>query len=171
MEEHEVDAILADRDGEPFDIIEVLQDLQQTCGYLPEEALQRISTVLGTPLIEIFRLASFYKAFTLEPRGRHLITVCLGTACHVRGAPKMLDEVRTQLDVGPGQTTDDRTFTLETVNCLGACALGPVVVLDGSYHDHMTPEKLRGLLESVRVSDRSAASNTAAGNPKVAVNA
>ena len=83
------------------------------------------------PLIEVFSLANFYKAFSLEPRGRHLLTVCAGTACHVRGAPSMLDEVTAQLEVEPGETTDDRAFTLETVNCLGACALGPVVVIDG----------------------------------------
>ena len=90
---------------------------------------------MGVPLIEVFRLANFYKAFSLQPRGRHLLTVCTGTACHVRGAPRMLDEVVAELQVEPGETTADRAFTVETVNCLGACALGPVVVIDGKYHD------------------------------------
>ncbi len=152
-----IDAILENRGSEPFDVVEVLQDLQESCGYLPEEGLRQVSDLFGVPLIEVFRLASFYKAFSLKPRGRHLLTVCLGTACHVRGAPRMLDEVVSQLGVGPGETTEDRAFTVETVNCLGACALGPVVVLDGEYHDHMTSAKLRGLLSMVRATDLEAA--------------
>ena len=150
MEMENLEAILEDRGQEPFDVIEALQDLQASCGYLPEEALRRVSTEFEVPLIEVFRLASFYKAFSLTPRGRHLLTVCSGTACHVRGAPKMIDEIIGQLGVQPGQTTEDGEFTVETVNCLGACALGPVVVLDGAYYDHMTPGKLRALLETVR---------------------
>jgi NADH:ubiquinone oxidoreductase subunit E len=159
-----MDAILDNRGAEPFDIVEVLQDLQESCGYLPAEALCRVSESFGVPLIEVFRLASFYKAFSLEPRGRHLLTVCLGTACHVRGAPRMLDEVVSQLGVGPGETTEDRAFTVVTVNCLGACALGPVVVLDGEYHDHMSSTKLRGLLGTARAADREAARETTVGH-------
>jgi NADH-quinone oxidoreductase subunit E len=154
MEQRDVDTILADRGQEPFDILEVLQDLQESYGYLPEEALRRASAELGVPLIEVFRLANFYKAFSLEPRGRHLLTVCLGTACHVRGAPRLLDDICAELQVEPGETTEDRSFTLETVNCLGACALGPVVVLDGSYHPHMTADKLKTLFASVRAADQ-----------------
>ncbi len=149
-----IDAILENRGAEPFDIVEVLQDLQESYGYLPEQELYRVSESFGVPLIEVFRLANFYKAFSLKPRGRHLVTVCTGTACHVRGAPRMLDEVVAQLEIGPGETTEDRAFTLETVNCLGACALGPVVVVDGEYHDHMSPAKLRTLLGVVRAQDR-----------------
>jgi NADH:ubiquinone oxidoreductase subunit E len=157
-----IDAILENRGSEPFDLVEVLQDLQESCGYLPEEGLRQVSDLFGVPLIEVFRLASYYKAFSLKPRGRHLVTVCLGTACHVRGAPRMLDEVMSQLGVGPGETTEDRAFTIETVNCLGACALGPVVVLDGEYHDHMTSAGLRRLLNTVRASDVEAARETTA---------
>jgi NADH:ubiquinone oxidoreductase subunit E len=159
MDRHKVDAILENRGAEPFDIIEVMQDLQELFGYLPEWVLRRVSESLGIPLIEVFRLASFYKAFSLTPRGRHLVTVCTGTACHVRGAPRMLDEVVTELEIEPGQTTEDRVFTIETVNCLGACALGPVVVIDGKYHDHVSPAKLRILLEEIRVGDRELAAN------------
>lgn len=141
---------LRTRPAEPDQLIEVLQDVQAASGYVSEEAIRAISDQLGVPLIEVYRVASFYKAFSLEPRGRHLVLVCMGTACHVRGAPRMLDEVLGQLDVAPGETTEDGLFTVETVNCLGACALGPVVVVDGEYHDHMTPGRLRKLIRSLR---------------------
>ena len=110
------------------------------------------------PLIEVFRLANFYKAFSLKPRGRHLITVCEGTACHVQGSPRVVEEVLLQLDVQRGETTKDGAFTVETVNCVGACALAPVVIVDGVYHDHMTPAKLRDLLETIRQQDQEVAS-------------
>ena len=145
-----VDVILEKKDRDPCELIEVMQDMQKTFNYLPEEALKHTAERLKVPIIEVFRVANFYKAFTLKPRGKHLITVCMGTACHVRGAPKFLDEVLGQLKVKPGQTTDDGEFTVETVNCLGACALGPVVVLDGKYYDHMTTSKLRNLIQVIR---------------------
>ena len=156
-----VEDILSRREGKPSELIEVLQDIQEAEGYLSEDAMSLVSERLGVPLIEVYRVANFYKAFSLCPRGRHLITVCMGTACHVRGAPRMLDEVIGQLGVEPGETTEDGVFTVETVNCLGACALGPVVVLDGRYHDHMTPRKLRKLVQSVRVADEEEAPTNA----------
>ena len=159
LELEKVDTILEGRGDEPFDVIEVLQDIQATYNYLPEEALCRVAEALGVPLIEVFRLANFYKAFTLEPRGRHLLTVCLGTACHVRGAPRFLDEVLGQLKVQPGETTGDGAFTVETVNCVGACALAPVVILDGKYYDHMTPGKLRTLISAMRDQDQEVSSD------------
>ena len=159
MDLHKVDAILENRGAEPFDIMEAMQDLQELHGYLPEWVLRRVSEKLEVPLIEVFRLANFYKAFSLQPRGRHLVTVCTGTACHVRGAPRMLDEVVVELQIRPGETTADRAFTVETVNCLGACALGPVVVIDGKYHENMTPVRLRTLLEAVRAHDQELAAN------------
>jgi NADH:ubiquinone oxidoreductase subunit E len=116
-----LDGIVQGRGSDPFDIMEVLQDIQAAYHYLPEEALCRVSETMGIPLIEVFRLANFYKAFSLKPRGRHLITVCMGTACHVRNSPRFLDEVRRRLGGEPGGTTQDGEFTLETVNCLGAC--------------------------------------------------
>jgi NADH:ubiquinone oxidoreductase subunit E len=115
-----------------------------------------VSRELGVPVIEVSRAAHYYKAFTLRPRGRHLITVCMGTACHVRGAPRLLDEIKGQLGIGPGETTEDGMFTVERVNCLGACALAPVVVLDGEYHQKMTPNRLRTLVQSVRAADKEA---------------
>ena len=149
-----VESLVSSRQGVPSQLIEVLQDVQEVHGYISETAMNTVSAGLGVPLIEVYRVASFYKAFCLAPRGRHLITVCMGTACHVRGAPRMLDEVLGQLGMRAGDTTDDGAFTVERVNCLGACALGPVVVLDGVYHAHMTPGKLRKLIQSVREQDK-----------------
>lgn len=145
-----LEKVLEGRPCEPGQLIEVLQDIQQEDGYVSEDAMSAVSDRLEVPLIEVYRVASFYKAFSLAPRGRHLVVVCMGTACHVRGAPRMIDEVVGQLGINPGETTEDGLFTVECVNCLGACALGPVVVLDGKYHDHMTPSKLRKLIQSVR---------------------
>ena len=102
----------------------------------------------------MFRVANFYKAFTLKPRGKHLLTVCMGTACHVRGASRLSDEVLGQLNVKSGETTEDGEFTVEVVNCLGACALGPIVVLDGKYYDHITSQKLRLLIQRTRKKSR-----------------
>ena len=141
-----VEGILAGNGREPTELIEILHDLQRELGYLPEEALREVAERLGIPVIEVFRVASFYKAFTLAPRGRHLLTLCMGTACHVRGSPKLLDQVQGTLGIGPGETTADGELTLATVNCVGACALGPVAILDGHYHHHMSPSRLRALI-------------------------
>lgn len=159
MELAQLDKILDRRGPEPFDVMEALQDVQEEYGYLPEEAMLRVSESLEVPLIEVFRLANFYKSFSLEPRGRHLITVCLGTACHVQGAPRLVDQVLGQLKVEPGKTTADGAFTVETVNCIGACALAPVIIMDGQYHDHMTPRKFRTLVNRTRRADEKAEGN------------
>jgi NADH:ubiquinone oxidoreductase subunit E len=153
MDLSKLDEILKGRGLDPYDVMEVLQDIQAVYHYLPEEALCRVSETMGVPLLEVFRLANFYKAFSLTPRGKHLMTVCMGTACHVRESPRFLNEIRRELQVEPGGTTPDGEFTLETVNCLGACALAPVVILDGTYYEHMTPAKLRSLLGTVRAQD------------------
>jgi NADH:ubiquinone oxidoreductase subunit E len=149
MSNEVLEKILKNRRSQPQQLVEVLQDVQEAFGYVPQEAMTVVARELGVPLIEVSRVAHFYKAFSLKPRGKHVVTVCTGTACHVRGAPRMLDQVKGELGIEPGETTEDRMFTLERVNCLGACALGPVVVLDGQYHPKMTPNKLRELLESV----------------------
>jgi NADH:ubiquinone oxidoreductase subunit E len=154
-----VEAILEDKGTKPFDVMEALQDIQEEFRYLPEEAMRRVSEALEVPIIEVFRLANFYKAFSLKPRGRHLITVCEGTACHVQGSPRLVEEVLSQLDVESGETTEDGAFTVETVNCVGACALAPVAIIDGKYYEHMTPAKLRDLLQAVREQDREIAAN------------
>ncbi len=151
--------IIGDRSGEPRFLVEVLQDVQQTDGYISQEVMCGVSERLCVPLIEVYRVASFYKAFSLKPRGKHVVTVCMGTACHVRGAHRMVDEVAGQLGIEPGETTDDQLFTVESVNCLGACALGPVVVINGTYYHHMTPGKLRKLIQSFRDSEQEAMKN------------
>jgi NADH:ubiquinone oxidoreductase subunit E len=148
------DSILSGRTGKPEALIEALQDIQGIYNYLPEEALWKVSETLELPIIEVFRVANFYKAFRLEPQGKHLVTICSGTACHVRDAPKFLDEIRGQLDIAPGETTKDKLFTIETVNCVGACALGPVVIMDEKYSDHMTSMKLRKLITSTKEADK-----------------
>jgi NADH:ubiquinone oxidoreductase subunit E len=154
MSNEVLERILKNRRSQPQQLVEVLQDVQEAVGYIPQEAMTTVAKELGVPLIEVSRVAHFYKAFSLKPRGKHVVTVCMGTACHVRGSPRMLDQVKGELGIEPGETTEDRLFTLERVNCLGACALGPVVVLDGQYHPKMTPSKLRELLESMYASEK-----------------
>ena len=153
MSEIAVEKILQERQSRPDQLVEVLQDIQDSAGYVSEKAMTSVSQGLGVPLIEVYRVANYYKAFSLKPRGKHILTVCMGTACHVRGAPRMIDELRGLLGIEPGQTTEDGMFTLERVNCLGACALGPVVVLDGKYHADMTPGKLRELVQELRAAE------------------
>jgi NADH:ubiquinone oxidoreductase subunit E len=145
-----LDAILQERRSQPHLLIEVLQDVQEAFGYVSEKAMKAISKELGIPLIEVYRVASFYKAFSLTPRGKNLITICLGTACHVRQAKLLLNQALSQLQVEPGGTTEDGLFTVEHVNCLGACALGPVVVFNDTYHHHTKPGKIRGLIQKTR---------------------
>jgi NADH:ubiquinone oxidoreductase subunit E len=157
MSNEVLEKILKNRRSQPQQLVEVLQDVQESFGYVPQEAMTVVARELGVPLIEVSRVAHFYKAFSLKPRGKHVVTVCMGTACHVRGAPRMLDQVKGELGIEPGETTEDRMFTLERVNCLGACALGPVVVLDGQYHPKMTPNRLRELLESVYAGEKEVA--------------
>ena len=144
-----IESLLKERKSQPHQLIEVLQDVQEAYGYIPEEAMTTISKNLGVPLIEVYRVASFYKAFSLKPRGKNVLTLCLGTACHVRQAKLLLNQALTQLKVEPGETSEDGLFTVEHVNCLGACALGPVVVQNGNYHHHMTPGKLRHLIKTI----------------------
>lgn len=127
-------------------LISLLEEIQKMYGYLPEDTLRTLAEKTGHSLVDIYGVATFYKAFSLKPRGKHLVMVCLGTACHVRGAPKIVEEFKQQLGVGAGETTPDKEFTVETVNCLGACALGPTVVVDGHYFSHVTRKKVKGII-------------------------
>ena len=131
-------------------LVSILQDVQSEYRYLPEDALRAVAHALDLPLIQVYAVATFFKAFSLKPRGEHIVTVCLGTACHVRGAPAVLDEVKRQLGIGPGETSQDKRFTLETVNCLGACALGPIVVTDDQYSGQMSPGKVKKILKEYK---------------------
>ena len=144
-----LDQILEGRRSQPNQLIEVLQDVQENYGYVSKEAMQAVSQGLGVPLIEVYRVASFYKAFRLKPSGKHVLTMCMGTACHVRSSSLLLDQAISQLGVKPGDVTPDGLFSIQQVNCLGACALGPIVSENGSYHHHMTPGKLRKLIKTL----------------------
>jgi len=128
-------------------LISLLQDIQAEFDYLPQETLVKISRKLDIPLSQVFSVATFFQSFSLKPRGRHTITVCLGTACHVKGGQRLVDKIERDYKINPGETTQDERFTLETANCLGCCALGPVVVVDGKYEGHMTPDKLDKVLK------------------------
>lgn len=127
-------------------LVSILQDIQAEYNYLPKDALLTVSRGLDLPMTRVYGVATFFKAFSLQPRGRHTIQVCLGTACHVRGSAKILETIQRELGIEPGSTTEDQRFSLETVNCVGACALGPVVVVDGEYSGEMTTEKVMPLL-------------------------
>jgi NADH:ubiquinone oxidoreductase subunit E len=143
-----IDAIIDSYGAARESMITVLQDANKSFNYLPEPVLHRIATRLGVPYAEVYGAASFYKAFSLEPRGAHIIQVCMGTACHVRGAQRILEELERRLDIPAGRTTRDALFTLETVNCLGACALGPIVAIDGDFHGSMTAARVPRLLDA-----------------------
>jgi NADH-quinone oxidoreductase subunit E len=127
-------------------LISLLQDVQAEFNYLPRDVLVKVSQKLEVPLTEVFSVATFFRAFTLKPRGRHLVTICLGTACHVRTGHRLVDKMERDYGIKPGETTADMNFTLETVNCVGCCALGPVVVVDGKYESQMNPDKLDRVL-------------------------
>ena len=150
MSQRSIEVILQGRRSQPQQLIEVLQDIQQDYGYLAEQHLKTVASALGVPEIEVYRVASFYKAFRLKPAGKIVLTMCMGTACHVRSSQLLVDQAVAQLGIIPGEITPDGLFSIERVNCLGACALGPIVKENEIYHHHMTPGKLRKLIETIR---------------------
>ncbi len=145
-----IKSILGRNDNDRGMLVSILQDMQAEFGYLLRDAITEISKQLDIPLSQVYGVATFFKAFSLIPRGRHQIQVCLGTACHVRGAEKILDTVERELGIKPGESDKDMNFMLETVNCLGACALGPIVVVDGKYSGEMKIEAVKPLLDSCK---------------------
>ncbi|MCK4646896.1 MAG: NADH-quinone oxidoreductase subunit NuoE [Candidatus Aminicenantes bacterium] len=145
-----MEKILSEFEKNQKELIHILHDVQKKYGYIPSQAVSEISRHIKISESEIYGVLSFYKAFTLKPRGKHVITICLGTACHVRGAPMILDEFKRKLDIEPGETTDDNLFTLETVNCVGACALGPIAIADGDYHGQMKTGEVGKLVEKLK---------------------
>ncbi|HUS04344.1 MAG TPA: NADH-quinone oxidoreductase subunit NuoE [Dehalococcoidia bacterium] len=134
-------------------LVPILQDIQEHYHYLPEEVLKEVADKLKLPLRDVYGVATFYRSFSLTPKGKHIITVCLGTACHVRGGERIVEIISRELGIRAGDTTEDLKFTLETVNCLGACALGPIVVIDSEYHGQMTTAKAARFLKELRGSE------------------
>ncbi|MFC1981839.1 NADH-quinone oxidoreductase subunit NuoE [Chloroflexota bacterium] len=129
-------------------LVSILQDIQAAFNYVPREALKEVSSGLGIPISQVYSVVTFFKSFNLTPRGRHIISVCLGTACHVRGVVRIVEKIERELGIKRGETTEDLKFSLDTVNCVGACALGPIVVVDGEYHGEMTTDKVNAVLKN-----------------------
>lgn len=132
------------------ELIAILESIQGRYGYLPEKALRIVSDRTGRSLVDVYGVATFYRSFSLKPRGKHVISVCLGTACHVRQAPMVVEEFERQLGISAGDTTADKEFTLESVACLGACALGPIVVANGVYFSKVSSSKVKSIIKKVR---------------------
>jgi NADH-quinone oxidoreductase subunit E len=148
MDENRIDQIIDKHKGQASSVIQVLLEIQRENRWLPGEVLERVSEKLGVPLSRIQHIVTFYKAFSLVPKGRHEVHVCMGTACHVRGAPRVLDTVEGLIGIKPGETSSDLKFSLKTVNCVGCCSLGPVMVIDGEYHGKLAPAKLEEVLKN-----------------------
>ena len=136
--------------AKPEYLIFLLQDIQTDYGYISPESMQRVSDHVGVPITQSYSVATFYQSFRLEPQGEHEIKVCLGTACHLKGGQRIVDELERQLEVNAGETTQDMLFTLNTVNCLGACAMAPVMVVDDEFESKMTAGKIRNLIKKIR---------------------
>ena len=142
-----VDGIIEKYRGKRAGLISILHDIQDQYNHLPEKALKKVALRLQMDLNDIYGVATFYRSFSLTPKGRHSITLCLGTACHVRGGPRILREVQKQLGIEAGQTTRDRQFSLQLVNCLGVCAIGPVMLADGKFYGEMNASKAKRVIE------------------------
>lgn len=153
QELREVDEIIDEYNGEKSALIQILLKIQEKNHWLPKPALLWVSERLNIPMSQILTIATFYKSFTLEPHGEHLVRVCLGTACHVRSGPKILEAAEQYLGIRSGETTPDMKFTLEGVNCLGCCALGPVMVVDNKYHGNLTPSMVPDILSTYRIGE------------------
>jgi NADH-quinone oxidoreductase subunit E len=147
MELTDVDRIIDRHGGEPSSLIQVLLEIQKENHWLPEEALRRVAARLRVPRARVRHIATFYKAFSLVPKGRHEVHVCVGTACHVRGAGRVLDKLTDVTGLQPGETDVDLKFSLETVNCLGCCALGPVMTVDGKTHGKLSPQDAQDVMK------------------------
>ncbi|MGD9286167.1 MAG: NAD(P)H-dependent oxidoreductase subunit E [Desulfobacterales bacterium] len=148
MDNDKIDQMIDTYQGEASSLIQVLLAIQSEYHWLPKEALERVSERLRVPLTQIQHIATFYKAFSLVPKGKHEIHICMGTACHVRGATRVLDTVKDLTGIKPGETDLDLKFSLETVNCLGCCALGPVMEIDGKTHGKLAPGETADVLNN-----------------------
>lgn len=148
--EIKVTELLTQFDDRRSNLIPILQEIQARHFYLPEEVLRRVSRKLQVPLPEVYQVATFYRCFSLKPRGKHLVQVCQGTACHVRGSERILERIHTEAKVGPSGTSDDRQFTVESVRCLGCCGLAPVIRVDKDTYAHLELGKVKGVLKRYR---------------------
>lgn len=153
MDTATIDNIIDKHNGEASALIQILLEIQSENKWLPKTALARVSEKLAVPMSQIQHITTFYKTFSLVPKGRHEVHVCMGTACHVRGAERILDAVEEATGVQPGETDPDLNFSVETVNCLGCCALGPVMVVDGEYHGNVSPAETAEVLKSCACED------------------
>jgi NADH-quinone oxidoreductase subunit E len=144
-----VDLVIDQHQEKRTALISILHEIQDEYSHLPEGALRRVASRLQMDLNDVYGVATFYKSFSLVPKGKHSITLCLGTACHVRGGPKILREVKKFLNIEPGQTTVDRKFSLNVVNCLGVCAIGPVMFMDGRFYGEMNSVKAKRIIEKL----------------------
>jgi NADH-quinone oxidoreductase subunit E len=154
MDLGKVDAIIDGYEAQATSLLAILQDVQDAENWLPREAVDHIAKRLAVPLSRIYSMATFFEAFHLEPRGKHICTVCMGTACHVRGGKRLVEQLERDLDIASGGTTEDMLFTIEEVNCVGACALGPLVIIDGEYHGNMTSDKVSKRIKKVRKAEK-----------------
>ena len=152
IKNQEVDKILGMSENEKTNLISVLQQIQETFGYIPNDSLVYLSTKLFIPLAEIYGIATFYK-FKLIKSGENVIVCCNGTACHVNEAPVILNYVRNTLGIEPGETTEDELFTLETVACLGCCAISPVCIINGKIHGNLTLRKFKTLMKDIKIKE------------------
>ena len=130
-----------------------MQDMQRRFNYIPEEGLTALSERLGCPKAQLYAMATFYKALSLKPKGEHIIKICNGTACHLRGSTNLAAELKRDIGIEPGQTSEDGEFSVEFVNCLGSCALAPVMVVDGTYYNKLSVDRIPGIIESYRGQD------------------
>jgi NADH-quinone oxidoreductase subunit E len=147
MDSKKIASILDKYARDSGQLVPILQDIQHEENYLPKEVLVQVGQGLGISLSQVYSVVTFFKAFSLKPRGRHLVNVCMGTACHVRGAERVVEKIERDIGIESGDSTDDGRFSLETVNCVGACALGPIVVVDGDYAGQMRTDKVAKLLK------------------------
>ncbi|MBN1837320.1 MAG: NAD(P)H-dependent oxidoreductase subunit E [Spirochaetales bacterium] len=161
MKEGLVQEIIERYEGDAGMLIPMMQDLQTEYGYLPPEELRNLSTRLGVPLTRVYGVAMFYSSFRLAPKGQHEVTLCMGTVCHLKGAGHISEAICEEYGIEPGGTTPDRLFTLQAVNCVGACALAPVMVVDGKYYDHVTPESALKVLSGLAAPSGAAAEGEA----------
>ena len=148
-----IDEIIAAYPADRRFALAALQDMQHAFNYIPEEGMEALAAYLGCPISQLYSMATFYKALSLVPKGKHIIKVCNGTACHLRGSMNLTTELKRQVGIEPGQTSEDGEFSIELMNCLGSCALAPVMVVDGIYHNKLSVDKVGGIIASYRDAD------------------